>query len=205
LIAVSILTAHIRIQQRRHRSAVLCGSGPDIRPAETRFRSVSGTALRSALAEFLKDRVVNGRDVAGVLAQVEPYPGYRRTVQAPQNYTGFVRQDDGEQLPPVKKAIGPGDDYPGAPRLTRLLRLLGDLPPDADVPADETITPPLYRTPLRTFSDGMGGKWADSMNATWKCECGRHLVKRSGAICAAIGESREQTASVPRILRIVAG
>ena len=92
------------------------------------------------LAEFLKDRVVNGRDVAGVLAQVEPpYPGYRRMVQALQTYTELASKDDGEQLPPVKKAIDPGDDYPGVPRLTRLLRLLGDLPADADVPADGTI------------------------------------------------------------------
>ena len=69
------------------------------------------------LAEFLKDRIVNGRDVAGVLAQVEPpYPGYRRTVQALQDYTAFASKDDGEQLPPVKKAVDPGDAYPGVPR-----------------------------------------------------------------------------------------
>ena len=34
------------------------------------------------LAEFLRDRVVRGRDVAGALAQVEPpYPGYRRVMR----------------------------------------------------------------------------------------------------------------------------
>jgi len=104
------------------------------------------------LAEFLKDRVVNGRDVAGVMAQVEPpYPGYRRTVQALQDYAAFASKDDGEQLPPVKKAIAPGDDYPGAPRLTRLLRLLGDLPPDADVPADGTICIPALVDAIKTF------------------------------------------------------
>ena len=65
------------------------------------------------LAEFLKDRVVGAADVAGVLAQVEPpYPGYRRTVQALQTYTALARKDDGELLPPVKKAIAPGDDLP---------------------------------------------------------------------------------------------
>ena len=36
----------------------------------------------------------------------------------------LARKDDGEQLPPVKKAIVPGDAYPGVPRLTRLLRLV---------------------------------------------------------------------------------
>ena len=92
------------------------------------------------LAEFLKDRVVDARDVAGTLAPIEPpYPGYRRTVQALQTYLELARKDDGEQLPPLAKAIVPGEDYPGVPRLTRLLRLLGDLPADADVPADGTV------------------------------------------------------------------
>jgi murein L,D-transpeptidase YcbB/YkuD len=93
------------------------------------------------LAEFLKEHVVNGGDVAGALAQVEPpYPGYRRTLQALQNFTALASKDDGEQLPPTKKPIAPGDTYPGVPRLTRLLRLIGDLPADANVPAD----PPVY-------------------------------------------------------------
>jgi len=90
------------------------------------------------LAEFLKDRVVAASDVAGVLAEVEPqYPGYRRTVQALQRYIELAKQDDGELLPPVKKAINPGDPYPGVPRLARLLRLVGDLPADASIRADQ--------------------------------------------------------------------
>src|SRR5580658_600206 len=93
------------------------------------------------LAEFLRDHVASGNDVAGALAQVEPpYPGYRRTVRALQTYMELAKQDDGEQLPPVpaKKAIVRGDAYPGVARLTRLLRLVGDLPADANVPADQT-------------------------------------------------------------------
>jgi len=90
------------------------------------------------LGEFLKDRVVSASDVAGVLAEVEPqYPGYRRTVQALQKYIELAKQDDGELLPLVKKAINPGDPYPGVPRLARLLRLVGDLPADASIPADQ--------------------------------------------------------------------
>ena len=92
------------------------------------------------LAEFVRDNVVNGADVAGVLAQVEPpYPGYRRTMQALQTYMMLASKDDGEQLPPAKKPIVAGDAYPGVPRLTRLLRLVGDLPADANVPADPQI------------------------------------------------------------------
>jgi murein L,D-transpeptidase YcbB/YkuD len=97
------------------------------------------------LAEFLKDHVVNGGDVSTVLAQVEPpYPGYRRTIQALQTYAALASKDDGEQLPPTKKPVLPGDPYPGVPRLTRLLKLVGDLPAEADVPAD----PPIYQGAL---------------------------------------------------------
>jgi len=99
------------------------------------------------LAEFFRDHVVSESDISGVLAQVEPpYPGYRRTMQALQTYTALASKDDGEQLPPppTKKPIASGDAYPGVPRLTRLLRLVGDLPANADVPAD----PPIYQGAL---------------------------------------------------------
>jgi L,D-transpeptidase YcbB len=93
------------------------------------------------LPEFLRDRVVNANDAAAILAQVEPpYPGYRNTVAALQTYMKLAAQDDGEQLPapaPPKKAIAPGDAYPGVPRLIRLLRLVGDLPVDANIPAGQ--------------------------------------------------------------------
>jgi murein L,D-transpeptidase YcbB/YkuD len=56
----------------------------------------------------------------------------------------LAKKDDGEQLPPLKKSIVPGEAYPGVPRLTRLLRLVGDLPADANVPAD----PPIYEGAL---------------------------------------------------------
>ncbi len=92
------------------------------------------------LAEFLTDHVANGGDVAGALAQVEPpYPGYRRTMQALQTYMELAKKDDGEQLPTIKKTIVPGDAYPGIPRLTRELRLVGDLPANANVPEDQSI------------------------------------------------------------------
>jgi len=92
------------------------------------------------LAEFLKDHVANGGDVAGALAQVEPpYPGYRRTIQALQAYMELAKKDDGEQLPPLQKTIVPGDAYPGVPRLAQLLRSVGDLPANANVPADQSI------------------------------------------------------------------
>jgi len=97
------------------------------------------------LPEFLKTNVVDASDVSGVLAQVEPpYPGYQRTIQALQTYIQLAKKDDGEQLPAVTKAIAPGDSYPGVPRLIRLLRLVGDLPADASLPADAAV----YQGPL---------------------------------------------------------
>jgi murein L,D-transpeptidase YcbB/YkuD len=92
---------------------------------------------RYDLAEFLKDHVVSAGDVSTALAQVEPpYPGYQRTIRALQTYMALANKDEGEQLPPVKKAIMPGEVYAGLPRLTRLLSLMGDLPSGANLPAD---------------------------------------------------------------------
>ena len=104
------------------------------------------------LAGFLRDRVVGAADVATALAQVEPpYPGYRRVLQALQTYTARAKTDDGEVLPPVKKAIVPGDAYTGVPRLTRLLRLLGDLPAEAVVSAEEATYSPALVDAVKTF------------------------------------------------------
>jgi L,D-transpeptidase YcbB len=97
-------------------------------------------AKKYDLPEFLKDHVVEASDVAGVLAQVEPpYPGYRRTMQALHTYLELAKGYDGNQLPATQKTIAPGDSYPGAPQLVRLLRLLGDLPADASVSDDGAV------------------------------------------------------------------
>ncbi len=102
-------------------------------------------AKKYDLPGFLKKDVVEASDVAGILAQVEPpYPGYRRTIKALRTYLELAKEYDGEPLPAVKKTIAPGDSYPGVPQLIRFLRLVGDLPADANVPEDETV----YQGPL---------------------------------------------------------
>jgi L,D-transpeptidase YcbB len=102
-------------------------------------------AKKYDLPEFLKENVVDAPEVAGVVAKVEPaYPGYRRTLQALHAYLEFAKEYDGIQLPAIQKTIAPGDAYPGVPQLTRLLRLVGDLPDDAGLPADTTV----YQAPL---------------------------------------------------------
>lgn len=81
------------------------------------------------LAEFLRDRLLPDSELAGVVASVEPpFAGYRRTEEALIRYMEIARADDGEQLPVPAKPIDPGQTYAGVPRLTRLLKLVGDLP-----------------------------------------------------------------------------
>jgi murein L,D-transpeptidase YcbB/YkuD len=97
-------------------------------------------AKKYDLPDFLRNDVVDSSDVAGVLARVEPpYPGYQRTIQALQSYSEFAKEYAGNQLPPIQKAIAPGDSYLGVPQLIKLLRLVGDLPANASVTADGAV------------------------------------------------------------------
>jgi L,D-transpeptidase YcbB len=93
------------------------------------------------LPDFLKDHVVDDADVASELAQVEPpYPGYQRTMKALHTYLALEKQQgDPVTLPTSAKAIAPGDPYAETAQLARLLRMYGDLPADANVPADGTV------------------------------------------------------------------
>ena len=59
-----------------------------------------------------------------------PFEGYWRTEKALAEYVKLAGQDDGEVLPATKKPVEPSDQYPGAQRLERLLRLVGDLRPN---------------------------------------------------------------------------
>lgn len=94
------------------------------------------------LAEFLRSNIVaaDPNKIQPEIDRVEPpFPGYARTKAALQHYLALARQDDGEKLPVPAKTVAPGDQYPGVPRLTRLLHLLGDLPADAILPADSGV------------------------------------------------------------------
>jgi murein L,D-transpeptidase YcbB/YkuD len=92
------------------------------------------------LAHFLRDRILATPNPEAALDGVEPpFAGYRRTEQALARYIELASSDDGEKLPDVMKPIDPGQPYAGVPRLTRLLKLVGDLPADAAPPADSQI------------------------------------------------------------------
>jgi L,D-transpeptidase YcbB len=61
------------------------------------------------LPAFLRERLVNGRDVKTELAQIGPsFGGYKRTLQALRQYLQLARQDDGEKLPVASKPVAPG-------------------------------------------------------------------------------------------------
>jgi len=92
------------------------------------------------LAQFLRDRVIPSSNLKATLDGVEPpFAAYRRTEQALARYTELARMDDGEKLPAVTKPIEPGQPYAGVPRLTRFLRLVGDLPQDAASSANTSV------------------------------------------------------------------
>jgi murein L,D-transpeptidase YcbB/YkuD len=97
------------------------------------------------LVQFLRDRIMTASNLKAVLEEIEPpFGGYRRTEQALARYLELARIDDGEKLPDVNKPIEPGHSYSGVPRLTRFLRLVGDLPADATSAGDaQTYAGPL--------------------------------------------------------------
>lgn len=91
------------------------------------------------LAGFLQQHLIHAADVKSVLQDVEPpYEGYRRTERALQRYIAMAGEVHGGVLPVTKKAVAPGDSYIAVARLTDLLRRLGDLPEDVNVPLDSS-------------------------------------------------------------------
>ena len=110
-----------------------------INPEHFKF-GLSVEAKKYELPTFLRDRLVNGQDMKAELAQIgPPFAGYKRTLEALQRYLQLAKQDDGEKLPVPAKPVAPGSPYDGIPRLTRRLRLVGDLPANAVVPADSNL------------------------------------------------------------------
>jgi len=92
------------------------------------------------LAQFVRDRLLPVSDTSTALDSLEPsFAGYRRTEQALASYTELARHDEREKLPAPAKPVNPGQTYAGIPRLIRFLRLVGDLPSDAALPADPNL------------------------------------------------------------------
>jgi murein L,D-transpeptidase YcbB/YkuD len=114
------------------------------------------------LAHFLRERLLSAPNIPSVLESIEPpFIGYRRTQEALIHYVELARVDDGEQLPVPVKPIEHGQSYPGLARLVRLLRLVGDLPPEPVQPIvpqhyDDTLVDAVKRFQRRHGLDDDG-------------------------------------------------
>jgi murein L,D-transpeptidase YcbB/YkuD len=129
-----------------------------VNPQHFKF-GLSADEKKYDLPAFLREKLVNGQDVNTELAQIgPPFAGYNRTLEALQRYLQLVPQDDGEKLPEAKKPIAPGSPYDGIPRLTRLLRLLGDLPANAAIPQDSTLYQGALVDAVKSFQSRHGLK-----------------------------------------------
>jgi len=53
--------------------------------------------------------------------------------------------------------------------------------------------------PVMVYVCECGTKWTDSARPSWKCKCGRHLVKRNRVICAAAGQTSQPAVNVRTI------
>jgi len=92
------------------------------------------------LAGFVRGSILSASDPSAALDSIEPPFGtYRRTELALSRYVDLSRSDDGERLPTLAKALDPGQEYADMPRLVRFLRLVGDLPSDAALPANPRL------------------------------------------------------------------
>ena len=95
---------------------------------------------RYDLAGELRNQIIRSADVNAAVASLEPhYDGYDRAKTALVAYMKLAAQGDGAPVPLPVKSVHPGDKYSGVAPLAARLRLLGDLAPDAAVPADATV------------------------------------------------------------------
>ena len=106
---------------------------------KTLGRQLDVDKRKYALGEFVYDKVTSASQPADVVKSVEPtFPGYLRTLDALHRYREFAKEDTGKALSLPAKPIPPGGTYADLPRLTQLLRLVGDLPADVQVEANST-------------------------------------------------------------------
>lgn len=110
-----------------------------VNPKEFKFE-LDVESKRLPLDDFVRDKLMTSDDPAAVLQSVEPtFPGYLRLLAALPKYMEMASKDDGEKLEVPQKTVGPGQSYSSTARLASLLRLMGDLPADADVSGNSGV------------------------------------------------------------------
>lgn len=112
---------------------------------------------RLNLPQFLHQVLLESTDLKAELAEIEPpFRGYKATRDALLRYTQVAKEDDGKRLPQPPGMVFRGGPYDGIARLTRFLRLVGDLPQDAVVPADTKIYDEPLVTAVKRFQERHG-------------------------------------------------
>lgn len=109
------------------------------------------------LPSLIRQKLVASENVRSELEAVEPpFTGYKRTRRMLQHYLELAREDDGEKLPIPEKPLEGGTAYAGIPRLTRLLRLLGDLASDAPVAGESGLYGQVLVSAVKHFQQRHG-------------------------------------------------
>jgi len=110
-----------------------------VNPQRFKFGLVVGPK-RYDLAELLRTQVLAASDIPAVIAKVEPdYNGYRRAEDALLTYLKMASAGDTPPIPVPQKGVRPGNSFAAMPQLVARLRQLGDLPSNADGPANLTV------------------------------------------------------------------
>ena len=126
----------LTVSAMRYISALHVGR---VNPQHFKFGLVVGPK-RLDLAELLRTQVLPASDIPAVLAKVEPpYAGYRRAADALLTYSKMASAGDAPLVPVPQKGVRPGNSFASMPQLIARLRQLGDLPSNADVPANSTV------------------------------------------------------------------
>lgn len=131
-------------------------------PASFQFR---WPVKQCDLAEILRHQLVNATDVAAVLSRLQPpYEGYRRTLKALNDYLAMAQHGEGDPLPVPARPVWSGDVYPGVQQLAQRLHRLGDMPPDANIPAGSNVYEDNLKSAIKHFQRRHGLNPDGSLN-----------------------------------------
>jgi murein L,D-transpeptidase YcbB/YkuD len=101
--------------------------------------------------------LAGSNDPAHAIAVIEPqFYHYATLKSALTKYLDLAQHPELKDLPPVNASLKPGDAYPGAPALRRLLTALGDMPATGAPANEETTFTPELSDGVRAFQQRHG-------------------------------------------------
>jgi L,D-transpeptidase YcbB len=151
-------------------------------------REVSGKKLD--LPSYINQCLVDGSDLHGEVGALEPpFPGYEQLRNVLPRYVELARRDDGEKLPDPTR-LPPGGQYAGIPRLTRLLRLVGDIPESVSIPPDSKIYEGALVDAVKHFQGRHGIRPTGVLDSDTVAEMNVPLSGRVAQICLGLERYR---------------